>query len=125
MTGALEDKHIPSGSCYVAISHGSPNLEFFHLYREEDCMHVFVKQMETLSKDIYEKNENRYFKGVVRQAELATRVGYVKLLFLRTMKKSWITPTSQNSFFAGLTQFQPAAQNTELCSDNYTQLFRL
>ena len=27
------DKHIPSGYCYVAISHGSPNLEFFHLYR--------------------------------------------------------------------------------------------
>ena len=50
------DTHISSGYCYVAISHGSPNLKFFHLYREEDCMQVFVNQMETLAKDIYEKN---------------------------------------------------------------------
>ena len=68
------DKHIPSGYCYVAISHGSPNLEFFHLYRGEDCMQVFVKQMETLAKDIYgKKQRHRYLTGAVGQAkELAT-----------------------------------------------------
>ena len=27
------DKHIPSGYCYIAISHECPYLEFFHLYR--------------------------------------------------------------------------------------------
>ena len=67
-------KNIPSGYCYVAILHGSPNLEFFHLYRGEDCMQVFVKQMETLAKGIYEKKQkHRHFTGAVRQAkELAT-----------------------------------------------------
>ena len=68
------DKQIPSGYCYVAISLGSPNFELFHLYRGEDCMQVFVEQMETLAKDIYEKKQtNRYFTGAVGQAkELAT-----------------------------------------------------
>ena len=46
------DKHIPSCYCCVAISHGSPNLKFFHLYRGEDCMQIFVKLLETLAKDI-------------------------------------------------------------------------
>ena len=69
------DKHIPSGYCYVAISQGSPNLEFFHLYRGEDCMQVFVKQLETLAKDIYEKKQkHRYFTGAVGQArEIASQ----------------------------------------------------
>ena len=68
------DKHIPSGYCYVAISHGSPNLEFFYLYRGADCMQVFVKQLQTLAKDIYEKKQkHRYFTGAVGQArELAS-----------------------------------------------------
>ena len=36
-------------------------------------MEVFVKQMETLAKDIYEKSKNRCFTGAVGQAkELAT-----------------------------------------------------
>ena len=64
------DKHIPSRYCYVAISHGCPNLEIFHLYRVENCMQVFVKQMETFAKDIYEKNQkHRYFTGVVGKAK--------------------------------------------------------
>ena len=68
------DKHIPSGYCYVAISHGGPKLEFFYLYRGEDCMQVSVKQMKTLAKDIYDKNQkHRYITGAVGQAkELAT-----------------------------------------------------
>ena len=100
------DKHIPSGYFYVAISHGSPNLEFFHLYRGEDCMQVFVKQMETLAKDIYEKKQkHRYFKVAVGQAkELATHCWICETTFSADNEKSWITVIFQVSFLAGLTQ---------------------
>ena len=49
------DIHIPTGYCYVAISQGSPNLEFLHLYRGENCMQIFVKQMDTGKTYLREK----------------------------------------------------------------------
>ena len=83
------DKHVPSGYYYVAISQGSPSLNFFHLYRGEDCLQVFVKQMKTLAKDIYQtKQKHRYFTGAVGQAkEIATQCWICETTFSKDNKK--------------------------------------
>ena len=64
-------------------------MKFFHLYRGEDCMQVFIKQMETLAKDIYEtKQKQRYFTGAVGQAkEMATQCWICETTFSTDNKK--------------------------------------
>ena len=92
----------------------------------EDCKFL-VKQMETLSKDIYEKKQrHRYFTGAVGQTkELATHCWICETTFCADHKK--VLDRCQKSlfesvFWLGSLKVQPTAQNTQFRTHTLTQL---
>ena len=60
----LLEKHVPSGFCFVGVAHGQTNLEYFKLQRSEDCIAIFVQEMEKLAREIFERKQRyRIFQG--------------------------------------------------------------
>ena len=51
-------KHVPSGYCLVAIEQEIGKQLMFKLNRSEDCMIEFVRTIEVLAYDIYNKNNS-------------------------------------------------------------------
>ena len=51
-------KHVPSGYCLVAIEQETGKQLMLKLNWSEDCMIVFVRTIEVLAYDIYNKNNS-------------------------------------------------------------------
>ena len=115
------NKHIPSGYCCEVISHGSPNLESFHLYRGEDCMQVFVKLLES----------KRYLRepaktNVIHRSRWTSKRACDIVLdmwnyYFCGQRKSLVTVPFLKSFsWLRSLKVPPTAQNTELRSHSCT-----